>query len=44
MCGSWVETPRGVRLIRLVEGEKLVEIERIELLAEIADDPVDDTE
>ncbi len=35
---------QGVRLIRLVEGEKLVEIERIELLAEIADDPVDDTE
>jgi len=39
---------QGVRLIRLVEGEKLVEIERIELLADAegnpADDPADDAE
>ncbi len=33
---------QGVRLIRLVEGEKLVEIERIELLADAAGNPVDD--
>lgn len=33
---------QGVRLIRLVEGEKLVEIERIELLGDGEDSPVDD--
>lgn len=35
---------QGVRLIRLVEGEKLVEIERIELLGDGEDSPADATE
>jgi len=33
---------QGVRLIRLVEGEKLVEIERIELLADAEGNPADE--
>ena len=35
---------QGVRLIRLAEDEKLVEIERIELLADSEDSPVDTAE